>query len=454
MNNKTTATAITSNGQPAPAGLSTGPNSAALQATLLSGADTFSNPLLFNNIFWDNRAGSRGLNTVIGIGTTGDLTPINYWDIGSIDAGILLSPTNSILHNNTGVNASPTNVVGADPVVVATHDIPMTFSSWRTNINFIGAIMVTSELPPTLMGNYHLLDATSPAYNAGAISKTVGALTVNAPLKDIDGDGRPALGGFDRGADEIRGLEADLSISKTDGATSVNPGAAVNYTIVVSNGGPDNVTAAPVTDTFPASLTVGSWTCLATAGSSCTVAGTGNNRTGTVTLINGGSATFTANTTLAANATGTLANTATVAAPANTSDSNPSNNSATDTDTITAPANKHIGDLDRTSITLGNLPWTASVTIAVHNSTHAAVSGATVTGTWSGGGSGGTSCTTTNSGQCTVVRFLIPFGQTSNTFTVTNVTGANGSGAYVAANNHDPDVGAQASNGTTIIVPR
>ena len=42
-------------------------------------------------------------------------------------------------------------------MVIQTLDIPLTFTSWRTNINFIGAIMVTADLPPNLMGNYHLL---------------------------------------------------------------------------------------------------------------------------------------------------------------------------------------------------------------------------------------------------------------------------------------------------------
>jgi hypothetical protein len=90
----------------------------------------------------------------------------------------------------------------------------------------------------------------------------------------------------------------------------------------------------------------------------------------------------------------------------------------------------------------------------VHNSAEGPVQGATVTGSWSGGGGGGTSCTTNASGNCTVLRFLIPANQASNTFTVTGVTGANASGAYNAANNHDPDVGAQASTGTVIVVPR
>ena len=47
-------------------------NSDQLQATLPGGSPTFSNPLLFNNIFWDNRAGTRAGTTVTGIGLAGD----------------------------------------------------------------------------------------------------------------------------------------------------------------------------------------------------------------------------------------------------------------------------------------------------------------------------------------------------------------------------------------------
>ena len=202
MKNITTATAITSDGQPAPAGLSTGQNSAQLQATLPGGSPLFSNPLLFNNIFWDNRAGTRGTNTVTGI-SAGDA---NYWDLGSLDLSIMLSPTNSIIQQATGsypYTTSPTNS-SADPNVIATHDIPLTFTSWRTNVNFIGAIMVTADLPPNLMGNYHL-GIGSPAINLGANSKSVPSYqqppaTLTAPLFDIDNQSRGAA--KDAGADE------------------------------------------------------------------------------------------------------------------------------------------------------------------------------------------------------------------------------------------------------------
>ncbi len=169
MNNKTTATAITSDGQPAPAGLSTGSNSTQLQLTLPAGSPTYSNPLLFNDIFANNWAGTRGINTVTGI-TPGDANP---WDLGAVGGAGTLSPTNSI--------------VNSDPLVVATLDIPLSFTSWRTNINFVGAIMVTADLPPNLLGDYHLSGNTSPAYNTGAASNS----GIDAPAFDIDQQMRP-----------------------------------------------------------------------------------------------------------------------------------------------------------------------------------------------------------------------------------------------------------------------
>ena len=197
MNNKTTATAITSDGLPAPAGLSTGANSTQLQLTLPAGSPTYSNPLLFNDIFANNWAGTRGINTVTGI-TPGDANP---WDLGVMGGGTL-SPTNSI--------------VNSDPLVAATLDIPLTFTSWRTNVNFVGAIMVTADLPPNLLGNYHIL-SNSPAIDAGAATKAVPSYqqppnNLAAPTFDIDNQARPysaTQGGgpstkYDIGADEWR----------------------------------------------------------------------------------------------------------------------------------------------------------------------------------------------------------------------------------------------------------
>ena len=124
MKNITTATAMTSNGQPAPAGLSTARNSALLQATLPAGSPIFSNPVLFNNIFWDNRAGTFTGGAVAGIGLPGDPNPINYWDLGVADGTGILAPTNTLMQVTTGTVLDPSNIVGSAPLVrggVSTH---------------------------------------------------------------------------------------------------------------------------------------------------------------------------------------------------------------------------------------------------------------------------------------------------------------------------------------------
>ena len=126
---------------------------------------------------------------------------------------------------------------------------------------------------------------------------------------------------------------ADLSITKTDGLDTVRPNDTLTYTIVASNSGPEAVTGATVTDTFPSALTNVSWTCSASSGASCAPSGTGNIND-TVNIPVGGSVTYTVSAKVDLGARGSFTNTATVSAPAGTTDPILSNNSAADTDSI------------------------------------------------------------------------------------------------------------------------
>jgi hypothetical protein len=127
-------------------------------------------------------------------------------------------------------------------------------------------------------------------------------------------------------------------------------------------------------------------------------------------------------------------------------------NTATVTITVTGapPATTmHVGDLDRSSLSLGRGSWRAIVTAGVHDSTHAAVSGATVTGLWSGGVTGSGSCTTDATGRCSISSPSIANAKKNATFTVTSVTNTL---TYAAIDNHDAD--GDSNGGTAITVQK
>jgi hypothetical protein len=112
----------------------------------------------------------------------------------------------------------------------------------------------------------------------------------------------------------------------------------------------------------------------------------------------------------------------------------------------TGPPPIHVGDLDGSSSAGRGNRWNATVTVTVHGADEEPVSGANVSGSWSGGTSGSGSCSTDGSGRCTITRNNIR-NAASVTFGVDGVT-ATGAG-YDADANHDPDGD---SDGTTVVV--
>jgi hypothetical protein len=106
----------------------------------------------------------------------------------------------------------------------------------------------------------------------------------------------------------------------------------------------------------------------------------------------------------------------------------------------------HVGDLDGSSAWVTTTRWRARANIRVDDASHAAVEGATITGTWTGGKT--VSCTTGTNGRCTVANRYRK-ARAAATFTVTSIV-KNGI-TYTSASNHDPDGD---STGTAITIAR
>ncbi len=134
-------------------------------------------------------------------------------------------------------------------------------------------------------------------------------------------------------SDTIR-FSADLRVTVNDAKTATVAGAKNTYTIVVTNGGPSNVSGAVINDSFPSTFTGVSYTATQTGGASGFSANGSGDIHDNVAMPAGSKITYKATGTISASATGSIANTATVSAPGGVIDKNIANNSATDTDTL------------------------------------------------------------------------------------------------------------------------
>jgi uncharacterized repeat protein (TIGR01451 family) len=144
-----------------------------------------------------------------------------------------------------------------------------------------------------------------------------------------------------------------LSLSKTDGRTTILPGDSLVYTIEVRNGGPSLTSGVSLVDNFAAELTGITWSCSASAGGNCSVSGTQSGNVNTLlSLPPGGAATVTVNATVRPAAQGTLSNTATITSPI---DPGENNKSATDTTSIAPLVDLELQVSSPPTITVGTL---------------------------------------------------------------------------------------------------
>ena len=350
--------------------------------------------------------------------------------ISKTDGAATYTPGVGLTYTIVVANAGPSNVVGA--TVADTFDGALGTPSW-TAAGTAGTVYTTSG-----SGN---LSQTVSIPVGGSLTYTIAVTQVN-PAKTGDlvntatvtvpGGVTDSTPGNNTAADtDTADLRSNLSITKTDGATTYTPGVGLTYTIVVANAGPSNVVGAAVADTFDAALGTPSWTATGTAGTVFTASGSGN-LSQTVSIPVGGSLTYTVAVAQVDSAkTGDLVNTATVTVPGGVTDSTSGNNTATDTDTADLRSNLSITKTD------GAATYTPGVgltyTIVVANAGPSNVVGATVADTfdaalgtpnWTATGTAGTVYAASGSGNLSQTVSIPVGGSLTYTVAVAQVDSA------------------------------
>ncbi len=333
----------------------------------------------------------------------------------------------SLTYTITASNAGPSNAPGA----IVADTFPAALTGTWTCVGAGGATC-TAAGSGNINDSVNLPAGGSVTYTVSATvsASATGTLSNTATVTATGGVTDPVPGNNSATDTDLITRSADLSITKTDGVTSVAAGGSVTYIITASNAGPSNAIGSTVVDTFPAILT-GTWTCVGAGGGTCTASGSGNINN-TVNLPSGGSVTFTVSATVSSSATGTLSNTASVRAPAGVVDPVPGNDSATDTDTITASADLAIIKTDGvTSVVAGgSLTYTITASNAGPRNAPGAIVAdtfpAALTGTWTCVGAGGGTCTASGSGNINDTVNLPSGG--SVTYTVSAAVSASATG--------------------------
>jgi uncharacterized repeat protein (TIGR01451 family) len=349
-----------------------------------------------------------------------------------------------------------------------TNDNVFNGTVWDDSANPGGQVPYTSNNGLVTDQTYAINVLASPLVPEEALAAFIGedpngtwTLTIS---DDAAGDGG-SLDSWSLDIDTFTCVSADLSITKTDGVTTVAAGQSTTYTITASNAGPSDAPASIVADTFPAPLTGCAWTCVGTLGGTCTAAGAGN-ISDVINLPNGGSVTYTAQCSVpASTAAGIpIANTATITPPMGVPDPTPGNNSATDTDTTFVSADLSITKTDGVASVVAGDPLTYTI-VASNGGPSDALGGAVadtfpaeLTCTWTCAGSGGT-CTAAGSGNindtvdlpvgssvtytagCTVAPGTVNGTVINNTATVA-----------VAAGASDPAPGNNSATDTTTVI--
>ncbi|WP_179779572.1 DUF11 domain-containing protein [Micromonospora jinlongensis] len=228
-------------------------------------------------------------------------------------------------------------------------------------------------------------------------------------------------------------LTVDLAVVKTASPSPYVPGTPFTYTVTVTNGGPSDAVGATLTDPLPAPLAGFTWTCEASAGSTCTASGTGSIND-TITVLAGGTVTYTISGTVPSGTTGDLSNTATLTPPPGTIDPDCTPNCSS---TVVTPAAPTVDlTVTKTATPSPYVPGTSlTYTVTVTNGGPSDAVGANLTDplpaplagfTWTCAASAGSTCTASGTGDINDTITVLAGGTVTYTISGTVPSGTTG----------------------------
>ena len=195
--------------------------------------------------------------------------------ISKSDGVTAATPGSTVTYTITVSNAGPVT----EPSATVVDNFPSALTSCSTTSTAAGG--ASGNNPGPTLGNINDSGLVLPAGSSVTYTSVcnidpaaTGMLTNTATISGANADLSP---GNDTATDsDTLTPSADVSITKTDGASAEVPGTDVTYTIVASNAtGPSLATGVTVSDTFPATLNACTWSSTA-AGGATGNAGTGS----------------------------------------------------------------------------------------------------------------------------------------------------------------------------------
>ncbi len=249
----------------------------------------------------------------------------------------VFTPGESLTYTVKASNKSDLDVSGVDVTDTLPAGLPTTGANaftWSCAANDVIASPTTPSACPNANGTGNLSETGIAISAGGSVVYTITGTVPSSLTTSLSNTATlfPHVGSDDPSCNpscsstvtSTPHIVVDLVPSKTASPTSYVAGARLTYTVIVANNGPSDAKNTKVADTLPAGLPTSgpsrfTWTCVGTAGSTCTASGVGNIRD-TVTVIAGGKVTYTVTGIVPASLTGNRTNTVTVTPPAGATD--------------------------------------------------------------------------------------------------------------------------------------